>query len=125
VFHLRNRTVSAKTTAAGIHDLQRFSAQTVRNRLHQRGIRPKRPYVEPVVTQVHRRARVHWCHTLMVWFSDESRFLLQRCDGRTRVYRRRNERFTPVCYKDDSLQPHMLNVIDRRRKLFLPDNVRP
>jgi hypothetical protein len=28
-----------------------------------------------------------------VWFSDESRFLLKRGDGRARVYRRRNERF--------------------------------
>jgi hypothetical protein len=29
-----------------------------------------------------------------VWFSDESRFMLQKRDGRTRVYRRQNERFT-------------------------------
>ncbi len=28
-----------------------------------------------------------------VWFSDESRFLLERRDGRIRVYRRRRERF--------------------------------
>ena len=27
------------------------------------------------------------------WFSDESRFMLQKRDGRTRFYRRRNERF--------------------------------
>jgi hypothetical protein len=28
-----------------------------------------------------------------VWFSDESRFMLQKRDGRTRVYKRRNKRF--------------------------------
>ena len=32
-----------------------------------------------------------------VWFSDESRFMLQKRDGRTRVYRRRNERFARNC----------------------------
>jgi hypothetical protein len=30
-------------------------------------------------------------------FSDESRFMLQKRDGRTRVYRRRNERFARNC----------------------------
>ena len=30
-------------------------------------IRPIRPYVGPVLTQVHRRARVRWCHTLRNW----------------------------------------------------------
>jgi hypothetical protein len=32
-----------------------------------------------------------------VWFSDESRFMLQKRDGRARVYRRRNERFARNC----------------------------
>ena len=32
-----------------------------------------------------------------VWFSDESRFMLQKRDGRTRFYRRRNERFARNC----------------------------
>jgi len=68
-------------------------AQTVRNRLYQCTIRPKSPYVGPVLTNVQRRVRVRWCHILRVWtlknwcriwFSGESRFLLQRCDGRTR-----------------------------------------
>ena len=30
-------------------------------------------------------------------FSDESRFYLQRGDGRVRVYRRRNERYADWC----------------------------
>ena len=32
-----------------------------------------------------------------VWFSEESRFMLQKRDGRTSVYRRRNERFARNC----------------------------
>jgi hypothetical protein len=32
-----------------------------------------------------------------IWFSDESRFLLQKRDGSIRVYRRRNERFSSSC----------------------------
>jgi hypothetical protein len=49
---------------------------------------------------------VRWCSTdriwnlvnwRRVWFSDESRFLIERRDGRVRVCRRRNERFAPYC----------------------------
>ena len=49
---------------------------------------------------------MRWCRTLRiwdlanwrrVWFSNESSFMLERRDGRVRVYRRRNERFTPNC----------------------------
>ena len=57
-FHLRNRTVAASTTAAGIPGLRRFSSQTVRNRLQQHGIRPRRPYFGAVVMPLHRRERV-------------------------------------------------------------------
>ena len=40
LFHLRNRTVTATTTAAWIPGIRRISAQTVRNRIRQCGIRP-------------------------------------------------------------------------------------
>ena len=40
LFHLRNRIVTATTTAAWIPGLRRISAQTVRNRIRQYGIRP-------------------------------------------------------------------------------------
>jgi hypothetical protein len=58
VFHLRSRTDNAITTAAAITELRRISIQTAQNKLRQRGIRPKRPYVGPVFTHVHRRTRV-------------------------------------------------------------------
>jgi hypothetical protein len=35
-----------------------------------------------------------------IWFSDESRFMLERRDGRVRIFRRRNERFAPNCVVD-------------------------
>ena len=33
----------------------------------------------------------------LVLFTDESRFILYRADGRRRVYRRRGERFADAC----------------------------
>ena len=109
VFYLRNRTVSASTTAVGIPGLRRISLQTVRNWLRQHDIRPRRPYFGAVLTPLHRRKRVLWCNILRgwtfrnwcrIWFSDESRFLLQKRDGRIRVYRRRNEHFTSSCVQE-------------------------
>lgn len=90
VFHIPNRTVTNTTTAAGILGSRRISTHTVRNSLRIRGMRTRISYVGPVLTQVHICVRVRWFHTLMVWtlrnwcrfwFRDESRFLLQRCDG--------------------------------------------
>ena len=49
VFHLRNRTVAASTTAAGIPGLRRFSSKIVRNRLQQHAIRPRR---SPLMQQI-------------------------------------------------------------------------
>ena len=67
VSHLRNRAVTATTTAADIQGLRRISTQTVRNRLRQRGILSRRPYVGPIWSHVHGRERDSWCHTLRVW----------------------------------------------------------
>jgi transposase len=81
------------------------------NRFQQTGssIRPRRPFFGAVLTPFHRRDRVRWCNRLSgwtfrnwrrIWFSDESRFLLQKRNGRTRVYRRRNERFSSYCVQE-------------------------
>jgi transposase len=67
VFHLRNRTVAASTTAAGIPGLRRISSQTVRNRLRQHDIRPRRPYFGAVLTPLHRCERIRWCNRLRGW----------------------------------------------------------
>ena len=95
VFHLHHRKVTDATTAAGIKGLRIIFDQTVHNRLRQHEIRPGRSYVVPVLTRLHRRALVFWCHSLRVWtslrnwrriwFHHESRFLLQWCHGRTHI----------------------------------------
>jgi hypothetical protein len=109
VCHLRNRTVAASTTAAGIPGLRKISSQTVCNQLRQHGIGLRRPYFGAVLTPLHRREIVRWYNRLMcwtfrnwrrIWFSDESRFLLQKRDSRIRIYRRRNERFSSSCVQE-------------------------
>ena len=57
VFYIRNRTVTATTTAVGISGYGKFRAQAVCNML--RSIRPRRPYVGPVLIQVHRYVHVY------------------------------------------------------------------
>lgn len=108
--HLRDRFRPATLTAAetiGTHH-RPVSARTIRNRLRDDGIRPRRPYVGSVLTERHRRARVEWCNTRRRWtlqrwsqvvFSDEKKFQCFRADGRERVYRRRNERYADACIR--------------------------
>ena len=78
--------------------------QTIRNRLHDSGLRARRPNVVPVLTQRHRQDRLQWARehrgwTLNQWsrvlFLDESRFTVDHNHGRIRVWRRRGERFHP------------------------------
>ena len=112
--HLRNRFLSAQSTVQALPGNQRISRQTVRNRIHGAGLRAYRPYQGNVLTRRHRQARMLWAnqhqawtlrnHWRHVWISDESRFLLQRHDGRRRVYRRRGERYAAPCV--DEAPPH-------------------
>ena len=78
----------------------------MRNRLRDVGMRARRPFRGPNLTPDHRRRRLDWARTHAtrgvrwwnsVLFSDESRFLLRRVDGRRRFYRRRGERFLDEC----------------------------
>ena len=106
--HLRNRRIPATRTAAvTIGSSNRsISAHTVMRRLRERGIRARRPYVSPILTRRHRQARLQWCHAQRRWlacqwnqvlFSDESRFTLEKADGRVRVYRRIGGRYLDAC----------------------------
>ncbi len=112
--HLRDRFLPATHTAAVTPGMtnNRISAQTVRNRLGERGIRAYRPYVEPILTRRHRDVRREWTTERARWtrlqwnsvmFSDESRFCLRRADGRERVYRRRGERYADACVRQVDL----------------------
>jgi len=102
----RKRT-SVETARAtfGTHG-RRISSNTVRSRLRFVGIRARRPYRGIVLRGHHRRARVRWARNhhrftradwAQVLFTDESRFNVQGNDGRTCVYRRRDERYADAC----------------------------
>jgi hypothetical protein len=56
VLHMRNRTVTERETALHVPGLRRISAQTVRNRLHENGLRARRPYFGAVLRRMHRLA---------------------------------------------------------------------
>ncbi|KAI4883430.1 hypothetical protein NFI96_029838, partial [Prochilodus magdalenae] len=98
--------VQGGTGGALQNDLQQattvhVSAQTVRNQLHEDGVRARRPQIGVVLTAQHRAGRLaiarehqdwqirHWRPVL---FTDESRFTLSTCDRHDRVWRRRGER---------------------------------
>ena len=104
LIHLRRRFQTA-TSAARQNGI---SKQTVLRRLRQARqlIRPRRPYVEQVLTARHRAARLMWAQRHFSWgrqlwagvlFSDESRLNLSHHDGRIQVFRRRGEFFANNC----------------------------
>ena len=106
--HQQNRRAVASITARTIigHHGHAVTAQTVRNRLRDVGLRCRRPYRGLILTPRHRQQRLQWArrHLRMtradwaaVLFTDESRFNLYDNDGRLRVYRGRNERFSDNC----------------------------
>ncbi|CDQ97479.1 unnamed protein product [Oncorhynchus mykiss] len=97
-------TTTARVTP-GTHNPS-ISAQTVRNRLREAGLRACRPVVRQVLTRHHRQQCRLWAQTHRRWtrqdwqkvlFTDESQFCLTRGDGRIRVYHRRNEHYTEAC----------------------------
>ena len=103
---LRSRTLSAPKLRQMLRNRRgvNVSVQTIRNRLHARGLRARRPVKATPLTRRHRRARLQWSRAPSMWtqrdwntvlFTDESVFRLSRVDGRTRVWRRPNERFAP------------------------------
>ena len=80
--------------------------QTIRNRLHTRNLRARRPVVRQPLTRQHRIARQQWAivhrrwtraEWHMVMFSDDSRCKVDHHDGRMRVWKRPGEQYTPPC----------------------------
>ena len=100
--HLRDRFMAAERTAAE----QRVSARTVRRRLATAGLAARRPFIGPILTPRHRLQRLTWAQEHVGWtatrwrtvlFTDESRFCLDRADGRLRVWCRQGERMAANC----------------------------
>lgn len=82
------------------------SDQTIRNRLHDSGMRARRPALHPPLDREHRRSRLTWAQehidwTIQQWshclFTDESRFKLFHNDGRLKVWRSREQRYKANC----------------------------
>ena len=105
---LRNRRLTAPRLQRDlIRDRGvRLSLSTIKRRIRASGLKAHRPYHGLVLTPGHRRSRLQWSRqhqhkTLAQWnkilFSDECRFLLQKIDGRDRVWRRRGERYSDAC----------------------------
>ena len=101
---LRNRMMNATQLQARLREVRgtQVSRQTIRNRLHQRGLHARRPARVPDHTTRHRHHRLAWAEEHLRWtrdqwasvlFSDESRFTLSRNDGRQRCWRRQGERY--------------------------------
>ena len=110
--HLRDWFRAVAQTAAETRGRTRpqVCPRTVSRRLREEGIRPYHARVGVMLDQRRRRIRLEWARIHSnrnrdwrnarwrdVIFSDESRFLLFRHDGRRRVYRRRGERNAAQC----------------------------
>ena len=87
----------------------RISTQTIRNRLHDAGLRSRRPAIRVPLTRYHVQMRLAWARDHVTWtqndwapvqFTDESRFCVDFTDRRARVWRMPNERFAPVCWQN-------------------------
>jgi transposase len=106
VRHERTKDATqVKNLVNEVHAVQ-VSSETIRRRLHEEGIRARRPKKCLLLTVVHKRQRLNFAVNHANWgpqqwsnclFTDESRFCLHGNDGRTRVWRRRGERFNEDC----------------------------
>lgn len=108
---LRNRHLTGVDVQQELRDVRGVAASewTVRRRLKQANLTPKRPATGPKLTAAHRQARLQFARTHLDWeveqwrqvlFSDESRMCLHGSDRRGRVYRRPGERFAQCCFAE-------------------------
>ena len=81
------------------------SPKTIRNRLHEVGIRSYWTTKKPFISETNRKRRIAWAKKHIHWtkeqwhqvlWSDESPFTL-RYQGKRRVWRSHNERYLPEC----------------------------
>ncbi|GFU42388.1 transposable element Tcb1 transposase [Trichonephila clavipes] len=102
-----DRTATSRTIPQQIQSVTHHSvsAHTILSRLQQSGMSTRHPLLRLVLTGNHERLCCQWCDEWLTWttewnnivFTDESRFCLQRHNGRIRVWRHRGERL-PNCF---------------------------
>ena len=96
--HENDRFKNPKATASDAN----LSVWTVRRRLKEQGLSPRKPACNPRLTVNHREARLQWAVIHRRWnldqwskvlFTDEASFSVSSKDGRDFCYRRQNERY--------------------------------
>ena len=101
----RNRFVTGPQTRRRLYAVRGQEPGTVRNSIHASGFKSRVPAKKPKLTQRLKDARLTFSRAHAGWnnpqwrrvmFSDESKFYLNRVDGRKRVWRRRRERHVPA-----------------------------
>lgn len=108
---LRNRRLNAVQVQRSLRDERQviISSDTVRRRLAERNLTPRRAATGPALTVAHRRARLQFAQEHRDWtfdqwsnvlFTDESRVSLHGSDRRQRVYRRPGERYSQCCIEE-------------------------
>ena len=100
-------TLGNITTEFNKDNKDHISSTTIRRRLNEYGFRSRIPARKPLISENNRKKRLVYYNLYKSWslfqwtqviWSDESRFnLLQATDGKTRVWRLKNERYNPNC----------------------------
>jgi transposase len=127
--HMRYRFQTASLNARSIPGLRPIYSRTVRNRLRDLYIRPRRPAIRPILLPRHRAARMTWCRRHLgfrrqnwvnILYTDESRLHLNNYD-RSRVYGRVGERYAYACVikVDRLVESVVLGVITERGRIAL------
>ncbi|GFR74438.1 cytochrome P450 2U1 [Elysia marginata] len=121
--HMNNRFLSASASSRHTRgrNNQRVSVNRVRRRLSTSGLRARRQYISPILSQRHRHQRTLWAQEHAAWdriqwrsvvFRDESRLCIDHADGRVRVWRRSGERYQTDCDREhDSSEENLSRVL--------------
>ena len=81
-------------------------ARTVLRRIREVGLHCHRPKKGCILTNRHKAVRLNWARAHLRWnrrqwgsvlFTNESKFNVQNCNGPTRGYRQRGQRFSENC----------------------------
>lgn len=108
---LRNRHLTGVDVQQELRQVRdvAVSQWTVRRRLKEANLTPRRPARGPKLTARHRKERLEFAREHINWnieqwrsvlFTDECRICLHGSDRRGRVYRRPRERFSQCCFAE-------------------------